>query len=298
MAYVASWKAPLGSIMGSQNMEQEPRNAENINETFRKNETEGYFKPPFCQWPFGGTSKKETKQRIKSGEPVVKAGSYEYEPTANDYYFGMGKFTRPKDEDEMSIRTESTTLYMQSNLCTRTFGPNKKPNALPGVVSRPKFEKRPFIKPYIVPDSMKNYDAKIDIFDNVQHDGVRSPMAPKADQEFLPLEKNTAIFISKAGHSEEMKPAVGNPYGPEFSPPQPLRSGKRGLPRSYAVGAVPRVSDSMPAEKEPVWRQNDSRVLISPRTYLNATEKVTKKNKYLEDRLFEPNGDLVLTYEN
>ena len=56
---------------------QEPHNTDNYNEQLRFNKTVGYFKPPFCAWPRGGYSKKETKSRIKTGEPVVKAGSFE-----------------------------------------------------------------------------------------------------------------------------------------------------------------------------------------------------------------------------
>eukprot|EP00391_Amoebophrya_sp_Ameob2_P009896 CAMPEP_0178991938 /NCGR_PEP_ID=MMETSP0795-20121207/5821_1 /TAXON_ID=88552 /ORGANISM="Amoebophrya sp., Strain Ameob2" /LENGTH=281 /DNA_ID=CAMNT_0020683733 /DNA_START=161 /DNA_END=1006 /DNA_ORIENTATION=+ len=281
--------------MGAQNMKQECRNAENINETFRKNETEGYFKPPFCQWPFGGASKKETKHRIKSGEPVVKAGSDEFGPPGNDFYFGMGKFTRPKDDDEMSIRTESTTLYMQSNLCTRTFGPHKKPKRLPGICERAQFERRPQIKSYNVPDSMKNYDAKVDIWDNVHHDGVRQPTLGReaSSTEFISEESNSRIFEKKAGPQDEVKPS---PAQPPVSSPVPLRSGKTGLPRSYQVGTVPRVSDGVLEENEPSWRKTDNKVLISPRTYLNATANVAGKKKVVRDLLFEPN-DQVLSYD-
>ena len=41
MAYVASWIAPAGSCVGAKNSAQKPRNADNINQTFVKNETEG-----------------------------------------------------------------------------------------------------------------------------------------------------------------------------------------------------------------------------------------------------------------
>ena len=77
MAQVASWKAPMGDHFGSKNDCQEPHNTDNYNEQLRFNKTVGYFKPPFCSWPRGGYSKKETKSRIKTGEPVVKAGSFE-----------------------------------------------------------------------------------------------------------------------------------------------------------------------------------------------------------------------------
>ena len=51
MAYVASWIAPAGSVVGAKNWEQKPRNADNINQTFVKNETEGKRFSLFC-WIF------------------------------------------------------------------------------------------------------------------------------------------------------------------------------------------------------------------------------------------------------
>ena len=115
----------------------------------------GYYKPPFCQWPFGGSSKKEAKQRLKGArEPVVKAGSYEY--LGDDFYYGLNQWTKPKDEDEISIRTESTTLYLNSNVCTRTFGPNQVPNKLPGKVNRAKYIRRPHLKEWILPEELRN----------------------------------------------------------------------------------------------------------------------------------------------
>eukprot|EP00392_Amoebophrya_sp_AT5.2_P009876 g9907.t1 len=282
MAYVASWKAPLGSIMGAQNMKQECRNAENINETFRKNETEGYFKPPFCQWPFGGASKKETKHRIKSGEPVVKAGSDEFGPPGNDFYFGMGKFTRPKDDDEMSIRTESTTLYMQSNLSHHCGGGGLAAIGATLAWSASFFQPKAPSSPTFIFSArcalisqgrQLTYDAKVDIWDNVHHDGVRQPTLGReaSSTEFISEESNSRIFEKKAGPQDEVKPS---PAQPPVSSPVPLRSGKTGLPRSYQVGTV----------------------LISPRTYLNATANVAGKKKVVRDLLFEPN-DQVLSYD-
>ncbi|CAD7930142.1 unnamed protein product [Amoebophrya sp. A25] len=291
MAYVASWRAPLGSIMGAQNMPQEPRNAENINETFRRNETVGYFKPPFCQWPYGGTSKKEAKQRLKGGEPVVKAGSYEFEPAGNDFYFRNGAFAKPKDEDEISIRTESTTLYLGSNLCTRTFGPHQNARPLPGKAVRAKFESRPYIPPYVVPESMKNYDAKINVFDNVKRDGVRSPTRPQGGSKiFLPGEISKQI-VEHCNAVNEVIPQPRKEDRPR--PPEPLIANRTRLPRSYKVGGVPKVTDTMGEEgkPEPSWRKNDSRVLISPRTYLNATSNIVRHRSVEE--MFEPNDDVL-----
>ena len=130
MAYVASWHAPQGDVVGAKNMEAVPHNQDNYQQTLVQNETVGYYKPPFCQWPFGGYSKKEAKYRHVNGEPVVKAGSFEKD--GNDFYFrAPGKFENRHDGDGDSVCTNSTTLYIQSNLCTRTYGPHKKAAKFP-----------------------------------------------------------------------------------------------------------------------------------------------------------------------
>ncbi len=77
MAYVASWHAPQGTIVGAKNTIGWPVNIDNFQQQLKKNTTVGYYKPPFCAWPRGGSSKKEAKQRIVTGEPVVKPGSFE-----------------------------------------------------------------------------------------------------------------------------------------------------------------------------------------------------------------------------
>lgn len=292
MAYVASWIAPQGAMSGGKNVQQPPRNADNINQTFVKNETEGYYKPPFCQWPFGGASKKEAKSRLKTGEPVCKAGSYEYE--ANDFYYGRGSFERPKDADECSIRTESTTLYLQSNLCTRTYGPNRKPRKLPGKVNRAKYFTKPLEKICELPESMK-VDDYVNVFDTVKYDG-RSPISArekgKDGTQFVDtrVERHLGGKPQREIHPTEPKPVEALERKPSF--PR-LRN-----PKSYKTGYVPRGDDRLEHSPPPSWRKDalskDSKsILVSPRTYLSAKTKVGAKKREDIDKIYEPNDQFI-----
>lgn len=314
MAYVASWIAPAGTKQGSKNMEQPPRNAFNINQSFVRNETVGYYKPPFCQWPFGGSTKREVKQRILTGEPLVKAGSGE--ELADAFYYSTGKFDKgkrdaatdkhskffnpSKDEtgSEISVRTVSDTLYMCSNVATRTYGQHKTAKAFPfeAEPQRASFKRRPKVKQY--PEGKAHFE-KVKMFDLVRHeaDAGEDAGGRGAGEVFMTKERRGEVEVRKAKvlDSLVLKPAtpVKNPSNTRKSFREEGPGGGRFLgSRQYTCGTVPRILIAEDGETaEPVSPTGDildkkcwqkkmgekmTSKLLSPRTREAAIEELEK----------------------
>jgi len=284
MAQVASWHAPMGDKFGSKNDCQEPHNTDNYNEQLRFNKTVGYFKPPFCSWPRGGYSKKETKSRIKTGEPVVKAGSFEID--GNDFHMRRGAFAPEKsivfagtkDEDEISIRTASTTLYMNSNLQTRTFFSNKRPMELPGKYHRAKFDltsknlgviPEQFVRCHDdstaqvftcfgTGEGPTGADGTLQSTQKLSTDLMFTNESQMADAVYK--QRNTAKVLKPTDPKsleEQMKEASAedSPRTRAHEPPSTTAS-RLMNPRYYSTGKVPRMEERYPEPEVPTWRKD------------------------------------------
>lgn len=320
MAYVNSWYAHLGTVQGQKNNPQKLYNTLNYHQQLTKNDTIGYYKPPFCQWPRGGSTKSEAKFRIKAGELSVKPGTDET-PAGDDFYFRINQYSRPVDEDGQSVHSQaSTSLGMQTNICTRTFGPHRHPIRLPGSCTRTKYNMRP--APH--KSSTENYykyhtDLQYyDLFGTMRQanpEGYRSPRMNEKEM-LVPYSVQEALLRKKAEENPELTPAIPGdkdiqrPVQTYKPTPAPVKydekynnTSKHKPPKvpylhksvlSFRAGADKPESES-PAKPTPTWRMDH---IPSAATFMNPklVEKRKARRKRVEE-MYEDNNDKFIFFD-